>query len=254
MMARLRGEEISALRAWSRLEGWTGTAESSALPVDESPPAEDDAPSWGPAPEYEQDQPRWRRHLHIAVTVCGVLMATSVSGVFAALESPSPAASATEQEAEPEPAAEDGPAEQVVEPPVPPEVPAPTGVVLADSLGAVELSWTDNSGGTASFFVLGGPFGHEAATLARTGPGVVSAQVATGYTAMEYCFTVVAVEGSAAAAEEVCTTRAADRAEAERLAEEEAAAEAAREEEEAAEEEAAEEEASPSPEEEDPAE
>lgn len=251
MMARLRGEEISALRAWSRLEGWTGTAESSSLPVDESSEVEDDTPSWGPEPESEQDQPRWRRHLHIAVTVCGILMVTSLSGVFAATESPAPVASAAEQEAEPEPAAEEEPAEQVVEPSAPPEVSAPTNVVLADSLNAVELNWTDNSGGTASFFVLGGPFGHETATLARTGPGVVSAQVPTGYTAMEYCFTVIAVDGSSAAAEEVCTTRAADRAEAERLAEEEAAEEAAREE---AEEEAAEEEASPSPDPEDPAE
>lgn len=253
MMAKLRGEEISALRAWSRLEGWTGTAESSALPVDESVRAEDDTPSWGPVPETEQHQPRWRRHLHIAVTVCGILMVTSVSGVFAALESPAPVVAAAEQEAEPEPAADEEAAEPVVDPSAPPEVSAPTGVVLADSLNAVELSWTDNSGGTASFFVLGGPFGHEAATLARTGPGVVSAQVVTGYTGMEYCFTVIAVDGSASAAEEVCTTRAADRAEAEaeRLAEEEAAEEeAARE----AEEEAAEEEPSPSPDPEEPAE
>ncbi|MFE6386699.1 protein kinase domain-containing protein [Nocardiopsis dassonvillei] len=253
MMAKLRGEEISALRAWSRLEGWTGTAESSALPVDESARTEDDTPSWGPVPESEQHQPRWRRHLHIAVTVCGILMVTSVSGVFAALESPAPVVAAAEQEAEPEPAADEEAAEPVVDPSAPPEVSAPTGVVLADSLNAVELSWTDNSGGTASFFVLGGPFGHEAATLARTGPGVVTAQVATGYTGMEYCFTVIAVDGSASAAEEVCTTRAADRAEAEaeRLAEEEAAEEeAARE----AEEEAAEEEPSPSPDPEEPAE
>ncbi|WP_150248675.1 serine/threonine protein kinase [Nocardiopsis deserti] len=251
MMAKLRGEEISALRAWSRLEGWTGTAESSSLPVDESALAEDDAPSWGPVPETEQDQPRWRRHLHIAVTVCGILMVTSLSGAFAALESPAPVVAAAEQEAEPEPAAEEEAAGPVVDPSAPPEVSAPTNVVLADSLNAVELNWTDNSGGTASFFVLGGPFGHEAATLARTGPGVVSAQVATGYTGMEYCFTVIAVDGSASAAEEVCTTRAADRAEAERLAEEEAAEEAARE----AEEEAAEEEEpSPSPEPEETAE
>ncbi|QUX28967.1 protein kinase [Nocardiopsis akebiae] len=251
MMAKLRGEEISALRAWSRLEGWTGTAESSALPVDESERVEDDTPSWGPVSETEQHQPRWRRHLHIAVTVCGILMVTSVSGVFAALESPAPVVAAAEQEAEPEPAADEETAEPVVDPSAPSEVSAPTGVLLADSLNAVELSWTDNSGGTASFFVLGGPFGHEAATLVRTGPGVVSAQVSTGYTGMEYCFTVIAVDGSASAAEEVCTTRAADRAEAERLAEEEAAEEAARE---AEEEEAAEEEPSPSPDPEEPAE
>jgi hypothetical protein len=59
---------------------------------------------------------------------------------------------------------------------------------------------------------------------------------------IEYCFTVVAVEGSSAATDEVCTARAADRAEQERLAEEEAAAE-----EEEAEEEEAEESPEPDP-------
>jgi hypothetical protein len=47
----------------------------------------------------------------------------------------------------------------------------------------------------------------------------------TENTQIEYCSTVVAVEGSSAATDEVCTTRAADRAERERLAEGEAAAE-----------------------------
>lgn len=244
MMARLRGEEVSPLRAWARLEGWTGTAESSFLPVDEASGDErEDSPHWDPAHEPGHGRPRWRRHLHIAVTVCGVLLATSVSSVFAATSAPPPAAVASEEGEEagsaPSPPPEEEPSPQVVEPAVPPEVSAPSGVVLADNLGAVELNWTDNSGGTASFFVLGGPSGHDPATVARTGPGVVSAQVVTDDTLMEYCFTVVAVDGAASAADEVCTTRAADRAEAERLAEEEAAAE----EEEEAEEEEAEEDA-----------
>ncbi|MFD6948735.1 serine/threonine protein kinase [Nocardiopsis sp. TSRI0078] len=238
MMAKLRGEEISPRRAWSRLEGWTGTAESSFLPVDEKPSAAEDDLDPGFPQGTAQGQARWRRHLHIAVTVCGILLVTSVSSVFAATGSRAPVVSAAEAEPAPEPVAEEEPAEQVVEPTAPPEVSAPSGVALTDNLGAVELTWTDNSGGTASFFVLGGPSGHDPLTLARTGPGAVSAQIVTEDTVVEYCFTVVAVEGSSAAAEEVCTTRAADRAEAERLAEEAA--------EEAAEEEAEEEEAEPS--------
>ncbi|WP_159944738.1 MULTISPECIES: protein kinase [unclassified Nocardiopsis] len=239
MMAKLRGEEISALRAWSRLEGWTGTAESSALPVDEDPPGtETDAPEWGPSGEPELEQARWRRHLHIAVSVCGILLVTSVSSVLAASGSQAPGVAAAEEQAEPEPVAAEETAAPVVTPSAPPPVPAPSGVLLSDGLASVELSWTDNSGGTASFFVLGGLSGHEPLTLARTGPGVVSAQIVTADAVMEYCFTVVAVDGSAAASEEVCTSRAAARAEAERQAEEEAAAEA--------EEEAGEEEAEPS--------
>ncbi|MEE2048833.1 serine/threonine protein kinase, partial [Nocardiopsis tropica] len=72
MMAKMRGEEISPLRAWSRLEGWTGTAESSFLPVDRTPDEKDDVPVWSPAQDGDRGQARWRRHLHIGVTVCGI--------------------------------------------------------------------------------------------------------------------------------------------------------------------------------------
>ncbi|MFD3684039.1 serine/threonine protein kinase [Nocardiopsis sp. NPDC058631] len=240
MMAKMRGEEISPLRAWSRLEGWTGTAEASFLPVDESPAKKNDVPEWSPVPDGHQGQARWRRHLHIGVTVCGILLATSVSGVFAATGAEEPVVTAAAEEPEPEAPAEDGPADETVAPEAPPEVSAPSQVLLSDNYGSVELSWTDTSGGTASFFVVGGPRDHPPATLARTGPGVVSAQVVTANTAVEYCFTVVAVDGASAAADEVCTTRAADQAEADRLEEEE-------EERQREEEEQEEEEADPSP-------
>ncbi|MGW8530766.1 protein kinase domain-containing protein [Nocardiopsis sp. NPDC055824] len=245
MMAKMRGEEISPLRAWSRLEGWTGTAESSFLPVDRTPDEKDDVPVWSPAQDGDRGQARWRRHLHIGVTVCGILLATSVSGVFAATGPEEPVVTAAAEEPEPEAPAGDPAADEVVAPEAPPEVSAPSQVLLSDNYGSVELAWTDNSGGTASFFVLGGPQDHPRATLARTGPGVVSAQVVTAVTAVEYCFTVVAVDGASAPSDEVCTTRAADRAEAERLEEEEE--ERQREEEEREAEEEAEPSPSPSP-------
>ncbi|GAB2519704.1 serine/threonine protein kinase [Nocardiopsis aegyptia] len=238
MMAKLRGEEVSPLRAWARLEGWSGTAESSVLPADEAQAEQDDTPEWAPLHEPDRGQPRWRKHMHIAVTACGILVATSVASAFAASGSqPAPVEAAEAAEtAEPDADTDAAPDEEasapdeVVEPSVPPEVPAADNLVLQDTLSAVNLTWTDNSGGTASYFVLGGPSGHAPTTLARTGPGVVTAQIMTENTQIEYCFTVVAVEGSSAATDEVCTTRAATRAEQERLAEEEAAEEEAEEE------------------------
>ncbi|MFE3460897.1 serine/threonine-protein kinase [Nocardiopsis aegyptia] len=238
MMAKLRGEEVSPLRAWARLEGWSGTAESAVLPADEAQAEQDDTPEWAPLHEPDRGQPRWRKHMHIAVTACGILVATSVASALAASGSQPAPVEAAEASETAEPDADAGAAadeetavpDEVVEPSVPPEVPPADNLVLQDTLSAVNLTWTDNSGGTASYFVLGGPSGHAPTTLARTGPGVVTAQIMTENTQIEYCFTVVAVEGSSAATDEVCTTRAATRAEQERLAEEEAAEEEAEEE------------------------
>ncbi|MEV2278388.1 protein kinase [Nocardiopsis sp. NPDC049922] len=233
MMAKLRGEEISPLLAWSRVEGWSGTAESGRLPDDGPAPRRDDTPEWADLDRPDPTQVRWRSHLHLAATVCGILLLTSVSGAFASVGPQTPVLSAAGPE---EPAAEPsaGADEQVgdgddtgetVEPTVPEAVGAPTNVLLEDSLNGVRLSWTDNSGGTAPFFVVGGRQNHAPVTLARTGAGVTSAQITTADTYGEYCFTVVAVDGSASAAEEVCTGRAAARAEAAAAEEEEAAEE-----------------------------
>lgn len=246
MVAKLRGEEISPLRAWSRLEGWTGDTESSYLPVDESEPERSEEPEWEPLRERTPELPRWRRQLHIGVTVCGIFLVTATSSVFAATNTSEPVVAAAAEETEEEPVEEDAPAEPVAEPSAPPEVSAPSDVTLEDTLSAVTLNWVDNTGGTGSYFVVGGAQDHDPRTLARTGPGAVTAQVPTENTQVEYCFTLVAVDQGTAPAEEVCTTRGADRAaEAERQAEEEAEREAEEEEEE--EEEEAEASPAPSP-------
>lgn len=231
MMAKLRGEEISPLRAWSRLEGWSGDIESAYLPVDEVEEESSD-PEWD-SPSAIQEPPRWRKQMHIAVTVCGVLMGSVVASAFAATSTPEPVIAAAEEKTEEEVAEEEAPAEPAAEPSPLPEVNPPSEVRLEDTLSAITLSWTDNTGGTGSYFVVGGLQGHDPTTLARTGPGAVTAQITTDNTQAEYCFTVVAVEGGSATSDEVCTTRAAERAaEAERLAEEEAAQEEEEEEEE----------------------
>lgn len=246
-MARLRGEEISPLVTWSRLKGWSGVAEDSYLPVDEEESGVETEPVWDPLSHEPPRRPRWREHLHIAVTVSGVLIAGMVASAFGATNASEPvvAAAATEEvEEAAEPAPEDAPAEPVAEPSPPPEVSPPSEVSLEDALSTVTVSWTDHTGGTGSYFIVGGRHGYDPMTLTRTGAGAVTAQITVDDTQAEYCFTVVAVEGGSAPAEEVCTTRAAERqaeaeAEAERQAEEEAAEEA--------EEEAEEEDAEPSP-------
>ncbi|OLT28635.1 hypothetical protein BJF83_14740 [Nocardiopsis sp. CNR-923] len=235
MMAKLRGEEISPLLAWSRVEGWSGTAESGRLPDDGAATARDESPAWADLDRPDPAQVRWRKNLHLAASVGGILLLTSVCGAFASVgpQNPAPALSAAagpeEPAAEPSAGADElaedaDDAAAMVEPTVPEAVGAPTDVLLEDSLDTVRLSWTDTSGGAVPFFVVGGRQNHEPATLARTGAGATSAQITTADTYGEYCFTVVAVEGSASAAEEVCTARAAARAEA-AAAEEEAAEE-----------------------------
>lgn len=235
MMARLRGEEISPLRAWSRLEGWRGNSESSYLPVEEGQGKDKDA--WEPLDVTPDRLPRWRRQMHIAVAVCGTLVVTMIASAFAATNASGPMTAAAENSDSEE---ADGSAEEEqttteaepIEPSPPPEVAEPSGVALEDTSSAVTLRWADNSGGTADYFVLGGLQGQQPVTMARTGPGAETAQVNTPNTSTEYCFTVIAVEGAASPADEVCTTRAADRAEAERQAEEEAEEDAEEEDEE----------------------
>ncbi|MFV2198788.1 serine/threonine protein kinase [Nocardiopsis sp. LOL_012] len=233
MMAKLRGEKIPPRIAWSRVEGWSGTAESSRLPYDGPAPDGEEYPSFDmPAPR----QARWRGHLHIAAAVAGILVVTATAAGFAAVDGPAPVLAAPGEDGQEAGAVSGGPSEEaeasgepsaapsdpasgggsgepvdVVDPAVPVPVGAPTGILLTDDLDTVRLTWSDNSGGTASFFVVGGRLGHDPATLARIGAGVTSAQVATPNTVAEYCFTVVAVDGAAGPSEEVCTTRAADR-------------------------------------------
>ncbi|MBQ1083458.1 protein kinase [Nocardiopsis sp. B62] len=222
---------------WGRLVGWTGDVDSS-LPSSGESSSRTSSPegrNHGDRPDLE---PRWRRHLNIGVTAISIMTFTVVTGIVATLQpqSGSPVLASEEYPEESVPEAAEAP-EPVVEPSPLPEVSPPSGVSLEDSLSAVTVSWTDHTGGTGSYFVVGGRQGHDPTTLARTGPGAVTAQINVDDTQAEYCFTVVAVDGGSGASDEVCTTRAAERqAEADRLAEEEAA-----------EEEEEEEEADPSP-------
>lgn len=223
---------------WKALEGWTGDS-GTRLPGGGSGATDEweDDPVWNELDE----EPRWRKHLNIAVAASGVLLFTGAVGVVMAAQPDidgSALASATEStEEEAGGGTEDTDDPVPVEPSPPPALDEPTDVVLDDNGDSVTLNWSDNSGGTASYFVLGGQQDHDPSTLARTGPGAVTTQVSTDVPNSEYCFTVIAVEGTAAPSDEVCTTRAADRAEAERQAEEEAEEEREEEEDEDADEE-----------------
>ncbi|RNL84376.1 serine/threonine protein kinase [Halostreptopolyspora alba] len=249
LVARLRGVTLSrdhfAQRGWVRLEGWTGRANSVSLPVPEDRD-ETETEGW---PDYGDlrpgKEPHWRRHLHIAAAVASIVLIAGATSVIAALR-PGPgmdgaapasvaaaagqdegqdaagggaddeedaaggAESGGEQEPSPEPDREERP-----------DVAEPDEVVLEDSLSSVQVRWNDNSGGTATYFVVGGIADHDPETLARTGPGAEVARVTTEDTVAEYCFTVVAVDGVSAASPETCTERAAARAEQQREEEEE---------------------------------
>ncbi|MBE3000926.1 serine/threonine protein kinase [Nocardiopsis sp. HNM0947] len=207
---------------WKALEGWSGDS-GTRLPG--GGPGQADARQDDPVWNDLDEEPRWRKHLNIAVAASGVLLFTGAVGIVMAAQ-PDIDGSALASVAEPteEEAADQENTEDPVpvEPSPPPAIDEPTEVVLDDNGNSVTLNWSDNSGGTASYFVLGGQQDHDPSTLARTGPGAVTTQVNTEVPNSEYCFTVIAVDGTAAPADEVCTTRAADRAEAERQAEEEA--------------------------------
>lgn len=206
---------------WSRFEGWTGDASTRLSDATEGTDPSSEDVVW----DDLEHEPRWRKQLNIAVAAAGVMFFAAGTGIvmilqpgpdtpaLAASDEPDQEASEAETEADTE---TDAPAE----PSPPPDISAPTGVVLEDNFSTVTLTWTDNSGGTASYFILAEQQGRDPLTLARTGPGGVTAQVTTEEELAEYCFTVIAVDGAAALAEEVCTTRAADLAELEEPAEE----------------------------------
>lgn len=214
----------SAPAQWASLVGWAGGMDTSLSENDssaEDPPFDEDR-AW----DRLDQGPHWRKHLNIAVAAVSITAFSITTGIVAALEPTAPALASSESEEEAEAAEpEEETADVTVEPSPLPAVDPATEIALEDTLSAVTLTWADHTGGTGSYFVLGGPQGHDPVTLARTGAGAVTAQVPTDDTNAEYCFTVVAVDGGSAPADEVCTTRAADQAEAERLAEEEAAEE-----------------------------
>ncbi|NYI94055.1 hypothetical protein HNR12_000332 [Streptomonospora nanhaiensis] len=87
---------------------------------------------------------------------------------------------------------------------------APTDVTMDDSGTTVVLEWTDNTGGTASHHVVGGPIGTTPVNLADVEPGETTATVNGLNAGQEYCFVVLAVLSveEIGRSEETCTQRA----------------------------------------------
>ena len=259
-----KARDLYSRQAWQRLKGWTGGPDTAPLPGAGGQAAGSvHASAQGASPEdYEGYEPpaghvrppRLRRHMHIGAAAASVVVLASLLGA-GSVARPGPGFTAAGAETTRTSAGSDGGEEKDgkdeatdtgqdgdtggKDTPGAPE--PPTGVSLEDGLTTVEVTWQDASGGTARYFVVGGVEGSPPATLARTGPGVTSAQVPTESGTAEYCFTVVAVDGGSAAADEACTDRAGARAQAEaeqqRQEEEEAAEEEEKKEEEKQEEE-----------------
>ncbi|MGW0434466.1 hypothetical protein ACWDV4_18240 [Micromonospora sp. NPDC003197] len=86
---------------------------------------------------------------------------------------------------------------------------APVISNLQDERVSVTLSFTDRSDGKAAFYVVGGPVGLQATTLAEAPRGAQSVRISAVNPEVDYCFVVVAVISvdKVASSVQVCTTR-----------------------------------------------
>jgi hypothetical protein len=110
-----------------------------------------------------------------------------------------------------------GAPEPVPEPTPPDALPQPTTAAqlapevtgIADDRVSVTISFVDNSNGRAAFYVVGGPVGRPASTLAEAPRGSTSAEVNAIDPEVDYCFVVVAVLSvdEVAPSAQVCTSR-----------------------------------------------
>ncbi|MFC5752884.1 serine/threonine protein kinase [Actinomadura rugatobispora] len=85
----------------------------------------------------------------------------------------------------------------------------PGRVRIVDGRVSIEVSWEDRSGGRAAHYVVGGPEGRPASTLASAPAGTEKVVVTALNPSVDYCLTVVAVVDvdRVAHAEPVCTRR-----------------------------------------------
>ncbi|MEY9214357.1 hypothetical protein NI17_020210 [Thermobifida halotolerans] len=218
--------------AWTRLEGWSGTAETAALPRDGDDDTDDDRHDdsvLSPAGSVESE----RRPLYVAAVVLSIVFFSGTSGMLSLL-SPGPWWSGDlvpTAAAEPSPSAQPSPSPPPSpSPSEPPLVPVePTGIWMYDNGSSVQLFWVDNTEGDVPHHVFGGPEGLARASVLEAEPGAETAIVSGLDPALEYCFTVAAVAGES---EEqivhsgvICTTRAEDLLEQQEEAEESAAEE-----------------------------
>ncbi|MFB4319825.1 serine/threonine protein kinase [Actinomadura sp. 21ATH] len=85
----------------------------------------------------------------------------------------------------------------------------PGRVRIVDARVTIEVSWQDRSAGRAAYYVVGGPDGQPASTLATAPAGSEKVVVTALNPSVDYCLTVVAVADvdRVAHAEPVCTRR-----------------------------------------------
>jgi hypothetical protein len=84
----------------------------------------------------------------------------------------------------------------------------PDAVKLQDGLTSVTLSWHDNTGGKASYLVLGGPIGQTMSTMSPAAD-TTTRQINGLNSTVDYCFRVMAVltVDDVGVSESACTNR-----------------------------------------------
>ncbi|GAA0997720.1 hypothetical protein GCM10009551_065550 [Nocardiopsis tropica] len=211
-----RGAEPLTNRSAPPAHAWSApsaprTADAGSAWTDERH-APANATAWAPAPQPERHRtavllPVLIGLVLVTVVAVGALLVTGRDSGAPSAEAPAPAGGGGAAPEVPGGAAGgDGPAEEAD-----PSAIAPTGVEVADDLVGVSLSWTDNTGGSAPHFVVGGPVGARTTSMANVPAGASTVDVSGLNPEVEYCFRVVAVRSTdvMAPSEEVCTDRGA---------------------------------------------
>ena len=205
---------------WTRLEGWTGTAETAALPRDDA-----DTPDGDRRGDEDEDAVesvglvvRERRPLYLAAVVLAVVFFSGTSGMLSLLY-PGPrweGGPVPQAAAEPTPSAQPSPTPSPSPSPSTPALVAvePTGIWMHDNGTSVQLFWIDNTEGNVPHHVFGAPQGLPRVFVLEAEPGAETAIVGGLDPALEYCFTVAAVAGEQedqiVHSGVICTTRAED--------------------------------------------
>jgi serine/threonine protein kinase len=86
---------------------------------------------------------------------------------------------------------------------------APRDVKLVDNKTSIDISWTDPTGGTVQFAVLGGPAGTQPVVQKLVDPGTVTLTLNGINAKSDYCYRVVAFYSAtnAASSDQICTHR-----------------------------------------------
>lgn len=184
------GEPVAGAE-WSGLAGWSWDADD--VPADE-------------APEVRRDEPPQERPRRLGGVVAAVV-AFAVLGVALGVGALMSGSGTAGEAPRAEPASSVPTSTPTAVRPVKEYVPGRVRIV--DARVTIEVSWQDRSGGKAAFYVVGGPDGRPASTLATVPAGTEKVVVTALNPSVDYCLTVVAVVDvdRVAQAEPVCTRR-----------------------------------------------